>query len=77
MKRNCLIFLAFGLLLPRIARSRPRGDWLRRWVRPGQPDDLGVPAAGADQGRRGLPAQAPDASAPTLADDLLRYEAHH
>jgi hypothetical protein len=66
-----------GLLLPRLARSRPHGDGLRRWVRPGQPDDLGVPAAGADQGRRGLPAQAPDASAPTLADDLLRYEAHH
>ena len=32
-----------GLLLPRLARSRRDGGWLRRWVRPGQPEDLGVP----------------------------------
>jgi hypothetical protein len=25
----------FGLLLPRLARSRRDGGWLRRWVRPG------------------------------------------
>jgi hypothetical protein len=66
-----------GMLLPRMARSRPHGDWLHRWVRPGQPQDRGVTASGTDQRRSGLPAQAPDASAPTLADDLLGYEAHH
>ena len=26
-----------GLLLPRLARSRPDHDWLRRWVPPGSP----------------------------------------
>ena len=67
-----------GLLLPRLARSRRDRDWLRRWVRPGQPEDLGVPFIAADQGAGDLPAQAPDASAPTLADDLLSYyEPHH
>jgi hypothetical protein len=65
-----------GLLLPRLARSRRDGDWLRRWVRPGQPENLGVPFITADQGG-GLPAQVPDGSAPTLADDLLTYEPHH
>ena len=52
-----------GLLLPRLARSGPHGDWLRRWVRPGQCGDL--------------PESVPDASAPTLVDDLLSYEPHH
>ena len=65
-----------GMLLPRLARSRREGDWLRRWVRPGQPEDLGVPVIAADQGGGGLPAQFPDASAPTLADDLLTFEPH-
>jgi hypothetical protein len=65
-----------GLTLPRLARSRPHGDWLRRWVRPGQPEDLGVAIIAADKGD-GVPAQAPDAGAPTLADDLLSYEPHH
>ncbi len=64
-----------GLLLPRLARSRR--DGLRRWVRPGQPEDLGVPTIRADQGISDPPAQAPDDSAPTLADDLLTYEPHH
>jgi hypothetical protein len=54
-----------GLLLPRLARSRR--DWLQRWVRPGQPEDLGVPFITADQG----------GGNPTLADDLLTYEPHH
>jgi hypothetical protein len=66
-----------GLLLPRLARSRRNGGWLRRWVRPGQPEDLGVPFISADQGGAGLPAQVTDASVPTLVDDLLGYEAHH
>jgi hypothetical protein len=66
-----------GLLLPRLARSRPDHDWLRRWVRPGQPEDLGVPTIRPDQGTSDPLAQAPDASAPTLADDLLSYDAHH
>jgi hypothetical protein len=65
-----------GLLLPRLARSRGGGGWLRRWVRPGQPEGFGVPFISADQGGE-LPAQAPDESAPTLADDLLSYEPHH
>jgi hypothetical protein len=65
-----------GLLLPRLARSQRSGDWLRRWVRPGQPEDLGVPFITADQGGVDQSAQAPDASAPTLADDLLSYEPH-
>ncbi len=30
-----------GLLMPRLTRSRRDGDWLRRWVRPGQAEDLG------------------------------------
>jgi hypothetical protein len=65
-----------GLLLPRLARSRPDRDWLRRWVRPGQSEDLGDPFITADQG--GVqPAQAPDEGTPTLADDLLTYELHH
>jgi hypothetical protein len=67
----------FGLLLPRLARARPDGGWLRRWVRPGQPEDLGVPVISADQGGGGLPAQVPDDSAPTLTDDLLSYQPHH
>ncbi len=66
-----------GLLLPRLARSRRDGDWLRRWVRPGQSEDLGEPIIRADQGGAGLPAQVPDHGAPTLADDLLSYEPHH
>ena len=65
-----------GLLLPRLARSRRDGDWLRRWVRPGQPENLGVPIITADQ-RGGLPAQVSDAGVQTLADDLLGYEPHH
>jgi hypothetical protein len=65
-----------GLTLPRLARSRRSGDWLRRWVRPGQSEDFGVPFITDDQGGDLLP-QAPDASAPTLADDLLSYEPHH
>ncbi len=73
-----LIFAGgLGLLLPRLARSRRDGGWLRRWVRPGQSEDFGVPFIAADQGEGDLPAQAPDASAPTLADDLLSYEPHH
>ena len=55
-----------GLLLPRLARSRPDHDWLRRWVRPGQSEDLGVPFITADQGRRpagaGPRRRRPDAS---------------
>jgi hypothetical protein len=66
-----------GLLLPRLARSRPDRDRLRRWVRPGQPAELGVPIIAADQGGGSLPAQVSDAGAPTLADDLLSYEPHH
>jgi hypothetical protein len=66
-----------GLLLPRLAQSRRDRDWLRRWVRPGQPEDLGVPFTTPDQGGGDPPAQAPEASAPTLADDLLSYEPHH
>jgi hypothetical protein len=66
-----------GLLLPRLARSGRDGDWLRRWVRPGQPEDLGVPFITADQGGGDLQAHAPDVSAPTLTDDLLSYEPHH
>ena len=66
-----------GLLLPRLARSRRDGDWLRRWVRPGQPQDLGVPFITADQGGSGLSAGNPDDGAPTLADDLVSYEPHH
>jgi hypothetical protein len=65
-----------GLLLPRLARSRADGDSLRRWVRPGQSEDLGVPFTTADQGGD-QPAQAPHHSAPTLADDLLTYQPHH
>ncbi len=61
-----------GLLLPRLARSRR--DWLRRWVRPGQSEDFGVPFTTADQGGEEL-SQAD--GAPTLADDLLSYEPHH
>jgi hypothetical protein len=61
-----------GLLLPRLARSRR--DWLRRWVRPGQSEDFGVPFTTADQGGD-QPTQADGAS--TLADDLLSYEPHH
>jgi len=73
-----LIFAGgLGLLLPRLARSRRDGDWLRRWVRPGQSEDFGVPFIAPDQGEGDLPAQAPDASATTLADDLLSYEPHH
>jgi uncharacterized protein YjeT (DUF2065 family) len=64
-----------GLLLPRLARSRR--DWLQRWVRPGQPEELGVPIIEADQGSGGLHAQVSGAGAPTLADDLLSYEPHH
>jgi hypothetical protein len=64
-----------GLTLPRLARSRRDGGWLRRWVRPGQPEDLGVPFITADQGGGDQPARAPD-DAPTLADDLLAYELH-
>lgn len=60
-----------GLVLPRLARRR---DWLRRWVRPGQPEEPGVPTHAADPGG-GLPAQVSDAGAPTLADDLS-YEPH-
>jgi hypothetical protein len=66
----------FGLLLPRLARSRPHGGWLRRRLRPGQPGALGVPSITADQ-RGGLPARVPDGSAPTLADDLLGHGRHH
>jgi hypothetical protein len=66
---------ALGLLLPRLARSRRDGDWLRRWVRPGQRENLGVPTIAPDQGS-GLPAQVADAGSPTLADELLSYEAH-
>jgi len=66
-----------GLTLPRLARSRRDEGWLRRWVRPGQPEDLGVPSITADQDGPELPAQAPDHGAPTLADDLLTYEPHH
>jgi hypothetical protein len=67
-----------GLMLPRLARTRPDGGWLRRWVRPGQPEDLDVPTSAASLvGHDDQPAQAPDASAPTLADDLLSYEPHH
>ena len=55
-----------GLVLPRLARSRPQGDWLRRWVRPGQSEDLGVPFITADQGgdaaRAGPRRRRPDAS---------------
>ena len=65
-----------GLLLPRLAQSRRDRDWLRRWVRPGQPEDLGIQFITADQGGD-LPAQAPDDSAATLADDVLSYEPHH
>jgi hypothetical protein len=66
-----------GLLLPRLARSRRGGDWLRRWVRPGQQQALGIPFIRAHQGGADPAAQAPGASAPTLADDLLSYEPHH
>ena len=66
---------ALGLLLPRLARSRRDGDWLRRWVRPGQRENLGVPTIAPDQGS-GLPAQVADTGSPTLADELLSYEAH-
>jgi hypothetical protein len=66
-----------GMLLPRIARSRRDGGWLRRWVRPGQTEDLGVPFIAANQGGAGLPAEVPDPSAQTLADELLSYEPHH
>lgn len=67
---------AVGLLLPRLARARPRRDRLRRWVQPQAPG--GTPAA-ADPGSNGdRPAPAPDTSVledePTLVDDLLRYE---
>jgi hypothetical protein len=68
---------ALGLTLPRLARARRDGDWLRRWVRPGQPEDLGVPFITADQDAGDQPSQAPDTSVPTLADDLLSYEPHH
>jgi hypothetical protein len=66
-----------GLTLPRLARARRDGDWLRRWVRPGQSEDLGVPFITEGQGGDDQPAQASDAIAPTLADDLLTYEPHH
>jgi hypothetical protein len=65
-----------GLTLPRLAASRRDGGWLRRWVRPLQSEDLGVPFITADQGGD-QPALAPDDGAPTLADDLLTYEPHH
>ena len=65
-----------GLVLPWLARSWPDRDRLRRWVRPGQPEDLGVPIITADQGVGGLPAQTQDAEAPTLTDELLSYEPH-
>ncbi len=65
-----------GLMLPRLARSSRSGGWLRRWVRPGQPEDLGIPFISAGQGDD-LPQRATDASPPTLVDDLLNYEPHH
>jgi hypothetical protein len=68
---------ALGLTLPRLARAQRDGDWLRRWVRPGQPEDLGVPFITSDQDGADQPAHAPDTSVPTLADDLLSYEPHH
>ncbi len=66
-----------GLTLPRLAASRRDGGWLRRWVRPGQSEDLGVPFITADQGGGDQQAQTIDASSPTLADELLSYEPHH
>jgi hypothetical protein len=65
-----------GLLLPQLAASRRDSDRLRRWVRPGQPAALGAPFITPDPGGGGLPAQEPDVSDPTLADDLFSYEAH-
>ncbi len=64
-----------GLMLPRLARSRH--DWLRRWVRPGQSEALGVPTSAADQDDGDLPPRTADASPPTLTDDLLTYEPQH
>jgi hypothetical protein len=64
-----------GLLLPRLARSGRDGDWLRRWVRPGQAEALGVPFITSHQGLGEGPAQPSDASAATLADDLLQLRA--
>ncbi len=76
---------AVGLLLPRLARTRPRRDRLRRWVQPRA--SAGAPAAAAPGSNGDRPAPAPDTSIrepardtsvqedePTLADDLLRYE---
>jgi hypothetical protein len=66
-----------GLTLPRLARSRRDGGWLRRWVRPGQSEDFGVPFITEGQGDSDPSEQASDASDPTLADDLLNYESHN
>ncbi len=67
-----------GLILPRLTRSRPHADWLRRWVRPGQSEALGSPASAANPGGNDeQPTQALVASEPTLTDDLLTYEPHH
>lgn len=73
---------SLGLLLPRLARSGRDGDWMRRWVRPGQAEDLGVPFITSDQGD--LPAQASDvivippgvelSTAPGLAQHLARRD---
>jgi hypothetical protein len=63
-----------GLMLPQLARSRR--DRMRRWVRPGQPGDLGGPAIKTDQGISDLAPQVPDGTVPTLADDLLSYQPH-
>jgi hypothetical protein len=44
---------AAGLLLPRLARTRPHRDRLRRWVRPGQLQASGGAPAGSGMGSNG------------------------
>ena len=66
---------ALGLLLPRLARTQLRPDWLRRWVRPNQPRAYDAPPTGADPAGDDRPALVQDHSNdPTLVDDILSYE---
>jgi hypothetical protein len=62
---------ATGLLLPRLARTRSRPDWLRRWV---QPKASGGAFAADAESNGGQPAPAAEASPPTMVDDLLQFE---
>jgi hypothetical protein len=61
-----------GMLLARLARSRPHGRLAATLGPPRQTEDPGVPFISADQGG----GAAWRRSSPTLGDDLLSYEPH-